>query len=210
MPQPKKGPRLGAGPSHQRQMLSNMAVSLFEHEKITTTETKAKSLRPFAERLITKAKRGGIHERRQVLSAMQSKGAVHKLFTEIAPRFASRPGGYTRVLKLGRRNGDGAPMAVIELVESGEVVRPAEDTSSESRRRFRRPGRRTSRGETTGEVAGGEPQPSGEPLESMEESSDDVDASREESSVEGPAAVEERNESNDPTTDGVDGDTNDG
>ncbi|MGH2753053.1 MAG: 50S ribosomal protein L17, partial [Actinomycetota bacterium] len=105
MPQPKKGPRLGAGPAHQRLMLSNMAISLFEHERIRTTESKAKMLRPFAERLITKAKKGDVHNRRQVLSVIEDRDVVHKLFAEIAPRFADRNGGYTRILKIGPRNG---------------------------------------------------------------------------------------------------------
>lgn len=147
MPQPKKGPRLASGPSHQRRMLSNMAVSLFEHERITTTEAKAKALRPYAERLITKAKVGSIHARRQVLSVMENREAVDKLFVEIAPRFASRPGGYTRVLKIGPRSGDGAPMALIELVESSGMSPGDEASAAETRRRrFRRPGRRRSGG----------------------------------------------------------------
>src|SRR5919199_3495625 len=117
MPTPKKGPRLGGSPAHQRAILSNMATSLFEHGSITTTEAKARMLRPFAERLITKAKRGDLHNRRQVMSVIRDKTVVHVLFTEIGPRFAGRPGGYTRITKLGPRKGDGAPLAVIELVE---------------------------------------------------------------------------------------------
>ncbi len=117
MPAPKKGPRLGSNPSHQALMLSNLALSLFEHERVKTTEAKAKLLRPYAERLITKAKKGDVHNRRQVLSTIEDRAVVHKLFAEIAPRFADRNGGYTRILKLGPRNGDGAPMALIELVE---------------------------------------------------------------------------------------------
>lgn len=116
MPTPKKGPRLGGGPAHQKHIISNLATSLFEHGAITTTEAKARVLRPVAERLITKAKRGDLHARRQVLTTIRNKGVVHVLFEEIAPRFASRPGGYTRITKLGPRKGDNAPMAVIELV----------------------------------------------------------------------------------------------
>ena len=116
MPRPRKGPRLGAGPSHQRLMLGGLAAALFEHEKVRTTETRAKALRPVAERLITFAKRGDVHARRQVLKVVPDRDVVHRLFTEIAPRFAEREGGYTRILKLGNRNGDGAPMAQIELV----------------------------------------------------------------------------------------------
>jgi large subunit ribosomal protein L17 len=116
MPKPKKGPRLGGSPSHQRLIVSNLATQLFEHGRITTTETKARVLRPVAEKLITKAKRGDLHNRREVLKTVRDKSVVHELFTEIAPRFAERPGGYTRITKIGPRKGDNAPMAVIELV----------------------------------------------------------------------------------------------
>lgn len=132
MPTPKKGPRLGGSPSHQRAILANLATSLFEHGSITTTEAKARTLRPYAERLITKAKRGDLHNRRQVMSVIRDKTVVHILFTEIGPRFADRPGGYTRITKIGPRKGDNAPMAVIELVEaeftpkSRAAARPAE------------------------------------------------------------------------------------
>ncbi|HET9420506.1 MAG TPA: 50S ribosomal protein L17 [Nocardioides sp.] len=116
MPTPKKGPRLGGSPAHQRLILSNLATALFEHGRITTTEAKARTLRPYAEKLITKAKRGDLHNRREVLKTIRDKGVVHHLFTEIAPTFAERPGGYTRITKIGPRKGDNAPMAVIELV----------------------------------------------------------------------------------------------
>ena len=131
MPTPTKGPRLGGSPAHQRLMLANLATALFEHGKITTTETKARRLRPVAERLITKAKRGDIHSRRQVAAVIRDKTVVHELFTEIAPGFATRPGGYTRITKIGPRKGDNAPMAVIELVEatSAEVVAEATSTT---------------------------------------------------------------------------------
>ena len=118
MPKPRKGPRLGSGPEHQRLLLAGQAASLFVHEGITTTEAKAKALRPFAERLITFAKRGDVAARREVLKVVPDRDVVHKLFSEIGPRFAERPGGYTRILKLGQRKGDGAPMARIELVEA--------------------------------------------------------------------------------------------
>lgn len=143
MPQPKKGARLGSGPKHQKLMMANLAVSLFDHESITTTVAKAKALRPYAEKLITKAKSGSVHDRRKVLSHIEDREIVHKLFAEIAPRFSDRNGGYTRILKLGPRNGDNAPMALIELVEGGETVR--DETTGETtgtRRRIRRPGRR--------------------------------------------------------------------
>ena len=116
MPTPKKGARLGGSPAHQKLILSNLATQLFEHGRITTTEAKARMLRPVAERLITKAKKGDLHNRRLVLRTVRDKGVVHTLFTEIAPQFAERPGGYTRITKIGPRKGDNAPMAVIELV----------------------------------------------------------------------------------------------
>ena len=116
MPTPKKGARLGGSPAHQRLIISNLATALFEHGRITTTEAKARVLRPHAEKLITKAKKGDLHNRREVLKTIRDKSVVHVLFTEIAPSFAERPGGYTRITKLGPRKGDNAPMAVIELV----------------------------------------------------------------------------------------------
>jgi large subunit ribosomal protein L17 len=116
MPKPTKGPRLGGSPAHQRLILSNLATQLFEHGRITTTESRARALRPHAEKLITKAKKGDLHNRREVLKTIRDKSVVHTLFTEIAPTFAERPGGYTRITKLGPRKGDNAPMAVIELV----------------------------------------------------------------------------------------------
>ena len=127
MPTPTKGPRLGGGPAHERLMLANLATALFEHDRITTTEAKAKRLRPLAERLITFAKRGDLHARRQVMTVIRDKDVVHKLFAEIGPAMASRPGGYTRIVKTGPRKGDNAPMAVIEIVgELTSVVGEAE------------------------------------------------------------------------------------
>ncbi|MBB6628753.1 50S ribosomal protein L17 [Nocardioides sp. KIGAM211] len=116
MPTPKKGPRLGGSPAHQRLIIANLATALFEHGRITTTEAKARVLRPHAEKLITKAKKGDLHNRREVLKTIRDKSVVHTLFTEIGPSFAERPGGYTRITKIGPRKGDNAPMAVIELV----------------------------------------------------------------------------------------------
>jgi large subunit ribosomal protein L17 len=116
MPTPTKGPRLGGGPAHERLILANLATSLFEHDSITTTEAKAKRLRPLAERLVTFAKRGDLHARRRVMTVVRDKGVVHRLFVEIAPDMADRNGGYTRITKIGARKGDNAPMAVIELV----------------------------------------------------------------------------------------------
>jgi large subunit ribosomal protein L17 len=116
MPKPTKGPRLGGGPAHERLLLANLASALFTHKRITTTETKAKRLRPLAERLITFAKRGDLHARRRVLGVIRDKGVVYELFDVIAPQVADREGGYTRITKIGPRKGDNAPMAVIELV----------------------------------------------------------------------------------------------
>ncbi|HYH34128.1 MAG TPA: 50S ribosomal protein L17 [Nocardioides sp.] len=125
MPTPKKGPRLGGSPAHQRLILSNLATQLFEHGRITTTESRARTLRPLAEKLITKAKKGDLHNRREVLRTVRDKSVVHTLFTEIAPTFAERPGGYTRITKIGPRKGDNAPMAVIELVTEAYEPKPA-------------------------------------------------------------------------------------
>ncbi len=124
MPTPTKGARLGGSSAHQRHILSNLATALFEHGRITTTEAKARRLRPVAERLITFAKRGDLHARRQVLTVVSDKGIVHSLFTEIGPGFAERHGGYTRITKIGPRKGDNAPMAVIELVRDEVTSRP--------------------------------------------------------------------------------------
>jgi large subunit ribosomal protein L17 len=116
MPKPTKGPRLGSGPSHERLILRTLAEQLFEHGKITTTEAKAKRLRPLAEKLITFGKKGDLSARREVMARIANKSVVHTLFTVIAPTFANREGGYTRITKIGPRKGDNAPMAVIELV----------------------------------------------------------------------------------------------
>jgi large subunit ribosomal protein L17 len=143
MPTPTKGPRLGGSPAHERLLLANLATALFEHGRITTTEAKAKRLRPLAERLVTFAKRGDLHARRQVLAVVRDKGVVHVLFEEIGPRYADRQGGYTRVTKIGPRKGDSAPMAVIELVEgltvSQEAVGEAERARGARFARRRRP-----------------------------------------------------------------------
>lgn len=125
MPTPTKGPRMGGSPAHERHMLANLATALFEHGRITTTEAKAKRLRPYAEHLITFAKRGDLHARRQVLKRLNDKTVVHVLFEEIGPRYENRPGGYTRIVKLGPRKGDNAPMALIELVEALTVAQQA-------------------------------------------------------------------------------------
>jgi large subunit ribosomal protein L17 len=133
MPKPTKGPRLGGGPAHERLLLGNLAAALFTHKSIQTTETKAKRLRPLAERLITFAKRGDLHARRRVMTVIKDKGVVHELFTEIAPLVADREGGYTRIVKTGYRKGDNAPMAVIELVLEPVSKKPASSKKSAAR-----------------------------------------------------------------------------
>jgi large subunit ribosomal protein L17 len=142
VPSPTKGPRLGGGPSHEKLLIANLARALFSEGRIRTTEAKAKRLRPQAERLITFAKRGDVASRRQVLTVVRDKAVVHKLFAEIAPRFAERQGGYTRILKLGPRPGDAAPMVLIELVEQGDGGERAAPDGEEAGRRQRRFGRR--------------------------------------------------------------------
>ena len=155
MPTPTQGPRLGGGPAHERLMLANLATSLFEHDRITTTEAKAKRLRPLAERLVTFAKRGDLAARRRVLTVVRDKGVVHRLFTEIAVDMQQRPGGYTRVTKIGNRKGDNAPMAVIELVR--EPFSPKQATVKEAeaatKRAAKKPAAADANGEDFSEVA---------------------------------------------------------
>lgn len=133
MPAPTKGRRLGGSPAHERLMLANLATSLFRHGRITTTEAKAKRLRPLAERLITKAKQGTLHARRQVITVIRDRDVSTALFDEIGPRYAARPGGYTRIVKTGPRRGDAAPMAIIELVEP--MTEPPAPAATSGRRR---------------------------------------------------------------------------
>lgn len=143
MPTPKKGPRLGGSGSHQKHMLANLAKSLIEHGGITTTHAKARELRPFVEPLITKARKGGLHNRRQVMATLEIRnsafydggGVIAKLFEELGPAYAERPGGYTRIIKLGPRRGDNAPMARIELVEARTVAQQATDEATAATRR---------------------------------------------------------------------------
>lgn len=139
MPTPTKGPRLGAGPAHERAILRGLSRSLIAHGRVVTTETKAKKLRPYVEKLITKARKGGLHRRRQALSELGDKRLVHRLFGEVAPRTGDRPGGYTRILKLGPRRGDAAPMAIIELVDAPATRAPEPEPKK------RKPGRRLRR-----------------------------------------------------------------
>lgn len=132
MPTPTKGPRLGGTPTHERIILANLARQLFENGRITTTETKAKRVRPLAEKLISKAKRGDLHSRRLVLKTITDQSVVHTLFTEIAPAMAEREGGYTRITKIGNRKGDNAPMAVIELVTEAVVKKPSRSKAAKA------------------------------------------------------------------------------
>ena len=133
MPTPTKGPRLGGSPAHEKLILANLATALFEHGGITTTVAKAKRLRPLAERLVTSAKKGDLHARRRVLQVVRDKSVVHTLFTEIGPRYENRPGGYTRITKLGPRHGDNAPMARIELVEGLTLAQTAVGEAEQAR-----------------------------------------------------------------------------
>jgi large subunit ribosomal protein L17 len=134
MPTPTKGPRLGGSPAHERLMLANLATALFQHGKIQTTETKARRLRPLAEQLITKAKRGDLASRRRVAGVVKDKDVVYALFDQIAPRYANRNGGYTRIVKTGPRKGDAAPMAIIELVEELVEAAPAKPSKASARK----------------------------------------------------------------------------
>ncbi len=170
MPTPTKGPRLGGGPAHERLILANLATALFEHKRITTTETKAKRLRPLAERLITFAKRGDLHARRRVLTVVRDKSVVHVLFTEIAPQMAERQGGYTRITKIGPRKGDNAPMAVIELVlepvsPKQAVVREATKAAAKAAPKVEEPAAVEADAEETAEV---EAEPAEAPVEETE------------------------------------------
>ncbi|MBV9731092.1 MAG: 50S ribosomal protein L17 [Pseudonocardiales bacterium] len=133
MPTPTKGARLGGSPAHERLMLANLATSLFVHGRITTTEAKAKRLRPFAERLISKARKADLHNRREIMRVIRDKDVVHKLVAEIGPQFATRPGGYTRIVKMMPRKGDNAPMAIIALV----TERTAAEVAEAKRRAFK-------------------------------------------------------------------------
>lgn len=151
MPTPTRGPRLGGSPAHERLMLANLATSLFKHGRIQTTETKAKRLRPLAERLITKAKRGDLAARRLVLTTVRDKDVVYALFSDIAPRYANRPGGYTRIVKTGPRKGDAAPMAIIELVEELVEAAPAKKTAP-----AKKAARKTAKAESVAALAGDE------------------------------------------------------
>ena len=191
MPTPTKGRRLGGSPAHQRHMMANLATALFEHGKITTTEARARRLRPVAERLITFAKRGDLHARRQVLTTLTDRNVVHTLFTDIAPTFASREGGYTRITKIGPRKGDNAAMAVIELV-------PEEAEAKPRRRRARRAqpaAARPRQAETAAEAA--ETADSGEP----DDQADSAEGSAEAADAEGAGPDDEAEDGEDGESD---------
>src|SRR6266480_1338205 len=174
MPTPTKGRGLGGSSALQRHILSNLATALFEHGKITTTEAKARRLRPYAERLITFAKRGDLHARREVLTVVTDRGVVHTLFSEIGPRFATRPGGYTRITKIGPRKGDNAPLAVIELVEEEATAAP-----SRRRRPRRAPARAPRRAAEAGAPASTEATAEQEAAAEQDEASAEHDAAAE-------------------------------
>jgi large subunit ribosomal protein L17 len=194
MPAPTKGARLGGSAAHQKIILANLATQLFEHGRITTTEAKARRLRPLAEKLITKAKRGDIHSRRLVLTTVKDKGVVHVLFTEIAPTFADREGGYTRITKVGPRKGDNAPMALIELVtESVEDSKKANARSATPARKA--PAKKTAAKAASAPVASDtvEETPAEELVtdtEELDESTSDQERPSDDTSAEEAAAVE--------------------
>jgi len=197
MPTPTKGRRLGGSAAHQRHLLANLATALFEHGKITTTEAKARRLRPYAERLITFAKRGDLSARREVLTVVTDKSVVHTLFTEIGPQFATREGGYTRITKIGPRKGDNAPLAVIELVQEDAEAKPR-----------RRRGRRTQAGRPaqaaaaeTAEAAA----PAAEDTEVAEPADDEVTAEADADMADDAAAEDEA--AADDSADGEDEDS---
>ena len=192
MPTPTKGPRLGGSPAHERLMLANLATSLFRHGRITTTEVKAKRLRPLAEQLITKAKRGDLHSRRRVLTVVRDKDVVYTLFDQIAPRFANRNGGYTRIVKKGPRKGDAAPMAIIELVEELVEAAPAKATKAGARK--------ATRTEAVAALAGGDdvvvkPARTRKAVESEAVESEAADTDSGTAAVEGPEEPAEDDES---------------
>ena len=175
MPTPTKGPRLGGGPAHERLLLANLAAALFTHESIQTTETKAKRLRPLAERLITFAKRGDLHARRRVLGIITDKGVVHKLFTEIAPQVEDREGGYTRITKTGYRKGDNAPMAVIELVLEPVVKKPSAKKAAAAKAASEKPAAKPAKDEVV-EEAPAEETPADETNDTAEDEAATVEA----------------------------------
>jgi large subunit ribosomal protein L17 len=201
MPKPTKGPRLGGSSSHQKAILANLATALFEHGRIKTTETKARALRPYAEKLITHAKKGTLHNRREVLKKIRDKDVVHNLFAEIGPFFADRNGGYTRIIKVEARKGDNAPMAVIELVQEKTVTSEAE--------RARRVGASKAAAKAAPEAAEAEPEAAAVEVEA-EESEAEAEttevAAEAEATTPGPEAEAEAHEPEAPETEAEDAD----
>ena len=190
MPTPTKGPRLGGSPAHEKLILANLATELFRHGKIKTTETKARRLRPLAEQLITKAKRGDLHARRRVMTVVRDKDIVYALFEQIAPRYGNRPGGYTRITKTGPRKGDAAPMAVIELVEElVEAPAPRAAKSGLAAGSGRSATRKETRAESLAFLAGEEDEAPTASVESADE--DATDNSADENSGGGDTAPED-------------------
>jgi large subunit ribosomal protein L17 len=215
MPAPTKGARLGGSAAHQRLILANLATQLFEHGRIVTTEAKAKRLRPLAEKLITKAKRGDIHARRLVLTTVRDKGVVHTLFTEIAPSLADREGGYTRVTKVGPRKGDNAPMALIELVTesvedsrkaNAKSVAPAKKAAAKKTAAKSAPAAAASEPATAPAQAGPAAEPPAEPSPAeklVEETSELEDATAEQQQPSDESSVEESEAVGEPEASGV-------
>jgi large subunit ribosomal protein L17 len=188
MPTPTKGARLGGSPAHERLMLANLATSLFIHGRITTTEAKAKRLRPFAERLITKARRADLHNRREIMRVIRDKDVVHKLVAEIGPHFATRPGGYTRIVKTLPRKGDNAPMAIIALV----TERTAEEVEEVQRRAFKGRPQVPQSPTAPEEPTSVEPTPEGPtPDKSVSDESSSVNTSAEDATETSAASVEQ-------------------
>ncbi len=189
MPTPKKGARLGGSPAHQRLIVSNLATALFEHGRITTTEAKARVLRPVAEKLITKAKKGDLHNRREVLKTIHDKSVVHTLFTDIAETFKERPGGYTRITKIGPRKGDNAPMAVIELVT--ESYTPSAPKKKATKKAAEAPAPAVEVEEPTEEAAPAEVEATDEAGETEVVETEAADVETAEAQSEAPEAAEE-------------------
>ena len=194
MPTPTKGPRVGGGPAHERLILANLATSLFEHDSITTTEAKAKRLRPLAERLITFAKRGDLHARRRVLTVVRDKGVVHRLFAEIAPDMAAREGGYTRITKIGARKGDNAPMVVIELVR--EPLSAKKATVKEAEAATKRAAKQSESKQAAAETKAAEDAEKAEELTASEAQSE----AQTDAQAEAPAEVEEAEQAEESAT----------
>ncbi len=204
MPKPKKGARFGGSPAHQRLIMANLSTALFEHGRITTTEAKARHLRPIAEKLITKAKKAHLgenplHQRREVLRTIHDKGVVHLLFTEIAPTFAERPGGYTRITKIGPRKGDNAPMAVIELVTEAYSATPRAATS--------RPAAAAAPAATESEDTTEAPAEDAPTAMTEETAPDSTVAESDEPAGDGPAAADSTEDDAADSTESTEGDT---